>query len=218
MKDDVAALDEVIVVGYGVQKKQSLTGAVSAMKGDELLKAPSTNVTQMLAGKLAGISSVQESGEPGLDNASLRIRGSVYDAVYIVDGFPRSITDIDPNDIESISVLKDAASAAIYGSRGASGVVLITTKRGNSGKARIDYDYQFSMQQVERKIKLLDAYQYRDLVIEARNNSYRDKAEAAGKSWNPLDDNAIRASKGFNLNEVGISAFLFDTCLFCDFC
>lgn len=88
MKDDVAALDEVIVVGYGVQKKQSLTGAVSAMKGDELLKAPSTNVTQMLAGKLAGISSVQESGEPGLDNASLRIRGSVYDAVYIVDGFP----------------------------------------------------------------------------------------------------------------------------------
>ena len=84
MKDDVAALDEVIVVGYGVQKKQSLTGAVSAMKGDELLKAPSTNVTQMLAGKLAGISSVQESGEPGLDNASLRIRGSVYDAVYIV--------------------------------------------------------------------------------------------------------------------------------------
>ena len=86
MKDDVAALDEVIVVGYGVQKKQSLTGAVSAMKGDELLKAPSTNVTQMLAGKLAGISSVQESGEPGLDNASLRIRGSVYDAVYIVGG------------------------------------------------------------------------------------------------------------------------------------
>ena len=106
--------------------------------------------------------------------------------------------------------MKDAASAAIYGSRGASGVVLITTKRGNSGKARIDYDYQFSVQQVECKIKLLDAYQFRDLVIDARNNSYRDKAEAAGKSWNPLDDNAIRASKGFNLNEVGISDLFFD--------
>ena len=126
--------------------------------------------------------------------------------LYVIDGYPASEdVYINPEDIETIDVLKDAASAAIYGSRGASGVVLITTKRGNSGKARIDYDYQFSMQQVERKIKLLDAYQYRDLVIEARNNSYRDKAEAAGKSWNPLDDNAIRASKGFNLNEVGFS-------------
>ena len=143
MKDDVAALDEVIVVGYGVQKKQSLTGAVSAMKGDELLKAPSTNVTQMLAGKLAGISSVQESGEPGLDNASLRIRGSVYDAVYIVDGFPRSITDIDPNDIESISVLKDAASAAVYGLKAAGGVIIVTTKKGTEGKSKVTYDASF---------------------------------------------------------------------------
>ena len=100
MKDDVAALDEVIVVGYGTAKKQSLTGAVSAVKGDELLKAPATNVSSLLGGRLPGISSVQVSGEPGDDQATLRVRGSIYNVTYIVDGMPRSINDIDPNDIE----------------------------------------------------------------------------------------------------------------------
>lgn len=140
LKDDIKTLDEVVVVGYGTQKKASLTGAVSAMKGDELLKSPSTNVTQMLAGKLPGISSVQESGEPGLDNASLRIRGSIYNVTYIVDGFPRAIGDIDPNDIESISVLKDASSAAVYGLKAAGGVIIVTTKKGAEGKPKITYD------------------------------------------------------------------------------
>ena len=115
MKDDVASLDEVIVVGYGTAKKQSLTGAVSAVKGDELLKAPATNVSSLLGGRLPGISSVQVSGEPGDDQAVLRVRGSIYNVTYIVDGTPRSINDIDPNDIESVSVLKDGASAAVYG-------------------------------------------------------------------------------------------------------
>lgn len=119
MKDDVAALDEVIVVGYGTAKKQSLTGAVSAVKGDELLKAPATNVSSLLGGRLPGISSVQVSGEPGDDQATLRVRGSIYNVTYIVDGMPRSINDIDPNDIESVSVLKDGASAAVYGLKGA---------------------------------------------------------------------------------------------------
>ncbi len=139
MLDDVAALEEVIVVGYGVQKKSSLTGAVSAIKGEELLKAPSTNVSQMLGGVLPGISSVQESGEPGLDQASLRIRGSQYAVTYIVDGMPRSINDIDPNDIESVSVLKDGAAAAVYGLQAAGGVIIITTKKGNDGRAKVTY-------------------------------------------------------------------------------
>ena len=108
MTEDALYLEDVVVVGYGTAKKETLTAAVSAIKGDELLKAPATNVSQVLAGKLAGISSVQESGEPGLDQASLRIRGSVYNVAYVVDGFPVSnINDIDPADIESISVLKD---------------------------------------------------------------------------------------------------------------
>lgn len=141
MSDDTTWLDETIVVGYGKQKKSSMTSAVSAMKGDELLKAPSTNVSQLLAGKLPGISSVQESGEPGLDQASLRIRGSKYAASYIVDGFPvDNINDIDPADIESVSVLKDGASAAVYGLKGAGGVIIITTKKGETGKARITYN------------------------------------------------------------------------------
>lgn len=127
MKDDVAALDEVIVVGYGTAKKQSLTGAVSAVKGDELLKAPATNVSSLLGGRLPGISSVQVSGEPGDDQATLRVRGSIYNVTYIVDGMPRSINDIDPNDIESVSVLKDGASAAVYGLKGAGGVIIIGT-------------------------------------------------------------------------------------------
>ena len=124
MAEDTLYLEDVVVVGYGTAKKETLTAAVSAIKGDELLKAPSTNVSQVLAGKLSGVSSVQESGEPGLDQASLRIRGSVYGVAYVVDGFPvDNINDIDPADIESVSVLKDGASAAVYGLQAAGGVI-----------------------------------------------------------------------------------------------
>ena len=141
MADDVTYLEETIVVGYGTQKKSSMTSAVSAMKGDELLKAPSTNVSQLLAGKLPGISSVQESGEPGLDQASLRIRGSVNAVSYVVDGFPvANINDIDPADIESVSVLKDGASAAVYGLQASGGVIIVTTKKGEKGKTKITYN------------------------------------------------------------------------------
>ncbi len=141
MKEDATFLEETIVVGYGVQKKSSMTSAVSAMKGDELLKAPSTNVSQLLAGKLTGVSSVQESGEPGSDQASIRIRGSQGAAKYVVDGFPvDDINDLDPFDIESISVLKDGASAAVYGLQASNGVIIVTTKKGNAGKPKITYN------------------------------------------------------------------------------
>ena len=141
MTDDTYYLEDVVVVGYGTAKKETLTAAVSAIKGDELLKAPSTNVSQVLAGKLSGVSSVQESGEPGLDQASLRIRGSVYGVAYVVDGFPvDNINDIDPADIESVSVLKDGASAAVYGLQAAGGVIIITTRKGDKGDAHITYN------------------------------------------------------------------------------
>ena len=141
MKEDASFIEETVVVGYGTQKKSSMTAAVSSIKGDELLKAPSTNVSQLLAGKLPGISSVQESGEPGLDQASLRIRGSIYGVSYVVDGFPVSnINDIDPADIESISVLKDASSAAVYGLQSSGGVIIVTTKKGDRGSTRINYN------------------------------------------------------------------------------
>ena len=141
LKEDSLFLEDVVVVGYGTAKKETLTAAVSAIKGDELLKAPATNVSQVLGGKLPGISSVQESGEPGLDQASLRIRGSVYGVSYVVDGFPvDNINDLDPADIESVSVLKDGASASVYGLSAAGGVIIITTRKGQAGQAKVTYN------------------------------------------------------------------------------
>ncbi len=145
LKDNAKTTDEVIVVGYGTQKKSSLTGSVSQIRGDELLKSPSTNISSMLGGRLPGIASVQESGEPGLDQATLTIRGSRISAVYIVDGMPRSINDIDPNDIESVSVLKDGAAAAVYGLKASGGVIIVTTKKGKEGKSKITYDGSYGV-------------------------------------------------------------------------
>lgn len=162
MHDDVASLDEVVVVGYGTQKKQSLTGAVSAIKGDELLKTPSTNVSSLLGGRLPGISSIQTSGEPGDDQASLRIRGSLNSVAYIVDGMPRSINDIDPQDIASVSVLKDGASAAVYGLSAGGGVIIITTKKGKEGKTRVTYDGQFGVSMNANFPKFMNGPQFAD--------------------------------------------------------
>ena len=145
MQEDNALLDEVMVVGYGTQKKSTLTGAVSQIKGDQLLTTPSTNVSSLLGGRIAGIQSVQTSGQPGEDQAALTIRGSIYGANYIVDGMPRSINDIDPNDIESVSVLKDGAAAAVYGMKGAGGVIIVTTKKGQVGKSQITYNGSYGI-------------------------------------------------------------------------
>lgn len=213
LHEDTEVLDEVVVVGYTPMRKSDFTGSLASVKANELSLSAAT-AGQALVGKVAGVQVMQTNGAPG-QGVSIKVRGTSLsastDPLYVIDGYPASEdVYINPDDIETIDVLKDAASAAIYGSRGASGVVLITTKRGSSGKAKITYDFQYSVQQVSKKIDLLDAYQFRDLVIEARNNAYRDKAEAAGVSWSPLDDNAIRSSKGFALSEVGISDLFFD--------
>lgn len=161
MSEDSIFLDDVVVVGYGTQKKSSLTGAVSAIKGEELMKAPATNISQVLAGRLPGISSLQESGEPGLDQASLRIRGSVYGVSYVVDGYPvDNINDIDPADIESISVLKDGASAAVYGLQAAGGVIIITTKKGDRDKTRITYNASLGASMNANFPQFMDGPQY----------------------------------------------------------
>ena len=161
LEEDSLVLDDVVVVGYGTAKKETMTAAVSAIKGDELLKSPSTNVSQVLAGKLSGLSSVQESGEPGLDQASIRIRGSVYGVAYVVDGFPVSdINDIDPQDIESVSVLKDGASAAVYGLKAAGGVIIITTRKGEKGDARISYNGSLGVSMNANFPKFMDGPQF----------------------------------------------------------
>jgi TonB-dependent starch-binding outer membrane protein SusC len=145
MMTDVKSLSEVVVVGYGVQKKETVTGSVVSVKGDELVKSPAMNLSNSLAGRLPGVTAVNRSGEPGADGSILRIRGSNTlgnnSALIVIDGIPNRAGGLDrlnPADIESISVLKDAA-AAIYGSRAANGVILITTKRGKTGKPELSY-------------------------------------------------------------------------------
>lgn len=145
LNDDSSTLNDVVVVGYGQVKKQSLTGSVATLKGDELVKAPSTNVSSMLGGRIAGLTSVQTTGEPGADFASLRVRGSQYAPLVIIDGIQRSMNDIDPNDIESVSVLKDGAASAVYGLNAVGGVIIITTKKGQSGKTKVSYEGQYGI-------------------------------------------------------------------------
>lgn len=202
MTEDTKKLSEVVVIGYGSVRKSDVTGAISSVKMDELsITAPS--LEQALVGHAAGVEIKQTSGSPG-EGLSLRVRGissinAGSEPLYVIDGFPASKdVYINPNDVASIEVLKDAASAAIYGSRAAGGVVLITTKRGsNSGKARIEYDFQYGFQQVDHKIKMLDAYQTRDLAIESFNNSYKDWCLKNGQEYSPLHNNEQRmASAG----------------------
>lgn len=157
LKDDNTVLEDVVVVGYGTQKRQSITGAVSKVDGDQLLKAPTQNVSNMLGGTVPGVVAYQTSGAPGSDGSSLIIRGAA--PKYIVDGVERDFSSIDPNEIESISVLKDASAAAIYGLE-AEAVVIITTKRGDNNASRISYKGSMQLSQNATSLELLDAPGY----------------------------------------------------------
>ena len=143
LADDSNVLDEVQIVAYGAQKKVTVTGAVSGVKGSDLLKTPTGSVTNVLSGQLTGITTVQYSGEPGADVAEIFVRGqgtwNNSAPLIQVDGVERTFNEIDPNEIESITVLKDASATAVFGVRGANGVVLITTRRGTEGKAKISF-------------------------------------------------------------------------------
>ncbi|MBO9595647.1 MAG: TonB-dependent receptor [Niabella sp.] len=159
-------LTDVVVVGYGTQKKVTLTGAVADVKGTELAKTPTVNLTNTLAGRLPGITAINTGGEPGYDGSTIRIRGTNSlgnsSALVVIDGVPDregGMERLNPNDIESISVLKDA-SAAIYGSRAANGVILITTKRGKSGKPLLSYTFNQGWAQPTRIPKMSDAVEY----------------------------------------------------------
>ena len=178
LKEDVKLLDELVVIGYGAVRKSDLTGSVASIKTDELNKS-TANLEQSLIGHTPGVQIKQTSGAPGA-GTSIRIRGvnSVHTSVeplYVVDGFPASKdVYINPADVASIEVLKDAASAAIYGSRAAGGVVIITTKRGEKNKTRVELDYQFSMQELSRKIDMMNADELRELHLDGYNNTYFD--------------------------------------------
>ncbi|RYF45147.1 MAG: SusC/RagA family TonB-linked outer membrane protein, partial [Chitinophagaceae bacterium] len=165
-------LQNVIVVGYGTQKKVTVTGAVATVKGTELQKSPTVNLSNALAGRLPGITAIQSGGEPGYDGSTIRIRGTNSfgnsSALIVVDGIPDragGMDRINPADIESMSVLKDA-SAAIYGARAANGVILITTKRGKTGKPSLLYDFNYGGSQPSRIPKMADNVQYAEMANE----------------------------------------------------
>ena len=164
LEEDSQMLGEVEVVAYGVQKKVSVTGAISSVNGSELTKTPTGSVSNMLSGQMAGLTTVQYSGEPGSDAASIFVRGQATfnnsSPLIQVDGVERDFNEIDPNEIESISILKDASATAVFGVRGANGVVLITTKRGKEGKAKISISTSASIIAPTESIKMANSYQY----------------------------------------------------------
>lgn len=164
LKDDSQMLGEVEVVAYGVQKKVSVTGSIASVKGEELVKTPTGSISNMLSGQMAGLTTVQYSGEPGSDAAQIFVRGQATwnqsSPLIQVDGVERDFNDIDPNEIESISILKDASATAVFGVRGANGVVLITTKRGKEGKAKISVSSSASIIAPTKPIEMVNSYQY----------------------------------------------------------
>ena len=169
-------LDEVQIVAYGVQKKETLTGAISSVDTEELLVSPNASVANSLAGKITGLSSVQSSGQPGAEDPKIFVRGvgSLTEGgaspLILVDGVERSFFQMDPNEIENISVLKDASATAVFGVRGANGVILVTTRRGEEGKTKISLSSSVGIQQVANWVDLADAYTYATMYNEREIN------------------------------------------------
>ena len=183
------ALNEVMVVAYGTQKKETLTGAISSVKTDGLLRSPNASIASSLAGQVTGLSSVSTSGQPGKEDPSIYIRGvgslteGASSPLILVDGVERSFFQMDPNEIESVTVLKDASATAVFGVRGANGVILVTTRRGQEGKATISITSSVGVQQPTRILKMADSYTYATLFNEMNDND--------GKSKHTFDDYAL---------------------------
>lgn len=196
----IRSLDEAVVIGYGSVKKSDLTGSVSSIKADELSAVPVTSFDQALLGRAAGVQVTQTSGTPGAET-NIRIRGTSSinassEPLYVIDGVlvnsnggemsiggvgPRigPLSGINPSDIESVEVLKDASATAIYGSRGANGVILITTKRGKAGKSTLEFDSYYGLQEVSKKLELLNGAQYAEFINEAQKNAGKNPVYAS---------------------------------------
>ncbi|SER81071.1 SusC/RagA family TonB-linked outer membrane protein [Pedobacter rhizosphaerae] len=217
LRESTNTLDEVVAIGYQKVRKSDLTGAISSVKASEM-NLTSPTIGQALVGKVAGVQVSQTSGAP-YAGTKIRVRGvgsinASSDPLYVIDGYPAgNNVSINPEDIETIDILKDAASAAIYGSRASGGVVLITTKRGKDGKGRFEYDVQGGVSQLAKKIDLLDANQFIQLLIDGRNNAYKDLWVNSGKTWNDSmfgDANATRIANVGNGSSVSIPTDLYN--------
>lgn len=200
LQEDVQNLEEVVVVGYGVQKKETVTGSVSTVKGDDLIQSPVANLSNAIAGRMSGVMTFQRSGEPGYDDSTIRIRGSNTlgnnDPLIVIDGVAAregGLSRLDANEIESMSVLKDA-SAAIYGARAANGVILITTKKGSAGKkATLTYTFNQGWARPTQLPRMSDAAEYAELrneliINDAMVNPNTGKVPAATVPWRTQDE------------------------------
>lgn len=191
LEEESIGLDEVIAIGYGVQRKSDLTGSVGSIKEETLLERPATSVSQILAGRVAGVNVSVNSGTPG-GRANIRIRGNTSisitnEPLYIIDGIVSSIDYINPNDISTIVILKDASSTAIYGARGSNGVILVTTKRGIGDGPKVSYDTQYSLGQLPRELDFLTSKEYLQVEDIAYQNAqkYDPEGWAVGKYVDP---------------------------------
>ncbi len=190
-------LNQVVVIGYGSQNKSRSTGAMAQVKSNSFKDMPVTRIEQAIAGQLAGVQVVQYSGTPGT-GVMLRVRGlgsvtAGNQPLYVIDGFPANeanLSMLNTGDIESVNVLKDAAAAAIYGSRGSNGVVLITTRKGSTSKPRFSFETFYGQQSVVKKIDMMDAYEYARFVTDARNNWWVDQKPGNSAS----DPNSVRSN------------------------
>jgi TonB-dependent starch-binding outer membrane protein SusC len=219
LKPSSNILNEVVAIGYQTMRKSDFTGAVASVKANELnLSAPT--VGQALVGKVAGVQVSQVTGAP-YQSTKITVRGvgsinAGSDPLYVIDGYAAgNDLFINPEDIESIDILKDAASAAIYGSRAAGGVVLITTKHGSKedSKGKFEYDYQIGVNQLAKKVDLLNSDQFAQLVIDGRNDTYHDLWVTTGHTWNDAmysDPNATRIANVGNAASVSIPPTLYN--------
>mgnify|MGYP000022886136 FL=1 len=207
LQEDTKELNEVVVIGYGTTTTKSNTGSIASVKSTDIQNYPSTNFANSLSGKATGIQIIQSTGDPG-SNPQIRVRGigtltAGNSPLIVVDGFPLSegsdINSINPNAIESIEILKDAASTAIYGSRGSNGIIMITTKGGKTGKPTVTLSVNYGIQQRSDRVELVDAYDFAQFLKEARNTGYVNK-DPLHRSES--DSNEVRRSKGASKREL----------------
>lgn len=192
--EDSKMIDEVVVVGYGVQRKRDVSTSISSVKAEQIADVSASDFRQALAGKMPGVQVTQPSGDPE-GSVSIRVRGistvnAGSDPLYIIDGVPveRGFANLNNNDVESVEVLKDASSAAIYGSRGSNGVIIITTKQGQSEKMKVQYDGYYGIQSVSKKLSMMNAYQFAEFAKDGHDNAYLD----ANPGGSPDDPNGMR--------------------------
>lgn len=200
---DKRLIDESVVIAYGSQNKVTITGAVTAVSGESLMKSPVANVANALQGNLPGVSAVQPSGMPGADEPVIRIRGvgslNSAEPLVLVDGVERPFSQLDPNEIESISVLKDASATAVFGVRGANGVILVTTKRGEVGKASVTASVSAAMQTISQFVDFTDSYTYGQMWNYTAITDALPMSQWPGSvkidDYTPYADNGIRFSQ-----------------------